>query len=156
MQPLRAAICTGGTWLSPRHRGGRSPQKPVQETAAPRGVSSPWGSLWAFVEEQGICISPKSCWPLWKGGHTAQDTCPCRAQAASPAPPETTSSSLSTIRICLQVPSTSRVFSNKQITSSSLRAPSAIPWDPAGGSVLPLHSPACVSSLVCSPVSSSV
>lgn len=104
----------------------------------------------------GNLHQPKELLALWKGGHTAQDTCPWRAQAASPTPPETTSSSLSTIRICLQVPSTSRVFSNKQITSSSLRAPSAIPWDPAGGSVLPLHSPACVSSLVCSPVGSSV
>lgn len=142
MQPLRAAICTGGSWLSPRHGGGRSPPKTSAGKSSTPRCQQPVGEFMGLRGGAGNLHQPKELLALWKGGHTAQDTCPWRAQAASPAPPETTSSSLSTIRICLQVPSTSRVFSNKQITSSSLRAPSAIPWDPAGGSVLPCtHQP---------------
>lgn len=110
--------------------------KPVQLIVASRDDNRPWaftGFLGGAKEFAVMHVGqPKqlltpcrgarggACAPPPSAHAQPGDTCPWRPQVAPPTPPETkaTSSSLSTTKICIRVPSATSVFSNKQITSS--------------------------------------
>lgn len=129
MQPLRAAICTGGSWLLPGHGGKGGPRNKCREQQHPEVPRAP-GGFYGLGGGAGNLLwrtrrSPKSCWP--------RDVCPWRAQVASPtllraspalsAPPE---------------PAQHPTGAFQQARSPCwLPAQAAIPGDPAGGSLRP-------------------